>query len=544
MILCKKIYLFILLFFIFPHILYSKSPVINLRGLRVFNEAEIRRILNLDLKNINISNVRRVIYKIKSFYLKNGYPLVEVYNLAGRDENVSLFIDEGRVGKIVVSGLSTYYALKVKQILRFPGKVYNLDVLDINKAEIMENFSVSEVIYELRKVRDYSGNFFQLDKQLSSIEIMDFSIVKLFDNYSPAYDLYIHVKKKNGFMKSGGKESDSYWGLGLRMGFPAEIKPRIYYRSENFFFDRDRFRAEISAGMDMGYKKVVKIPPVFKLDSPEYTFSRLKIDYTLFPVVCGVLTPMLKSDIYHSGGSREDIGFSSYRYLKINEVLAPGFTLLNKFNFYAGLGYEMIGFHEKTYEEFSEEYGAPGQSAQYPYVEAELKLDTLADFIGLRKSRELVLKYNEFFTDVKSREFELRGLFEKEFDNLSIISLKFRGNLMFLDVPFYHQNNVNSDYFKGFTGKGYYSNKQVSLSLEYRFSLYQDYFYGGIFADYTEFESYGEILEGNKRGVVAGPLFRVLFYYQFEFMLYWGWDRLMPEDETQGNLKMRLVKKW
>ncbi len=523
---------------------YSQSSKIILKGLRIFSQPEISRILGLNLNDTGISNVRITIYKIKSFYLKNGYPLIEVYNLASRDDNIHLFIDEGRLGRIVVTGLNSYYALKVKQVLRFPGNVYNQDVLDNNSEMIKENFLTAEVSYELVKVKDYSGNFFQLDEHLKSIDIMNFELVRIFDDYPPAYNLYIHVKKRDGFLKGRNEGGDSSWGMGLRIGFPSELKPRVYYKKRNLLFQEDRLDAEISAGLDAGLDSLLAVPPELKFNPPEYTFSRFTVDYSIPPGMGKHFSPVYKSDVYHSKSSREDIGLETYRYLKVNEILAPGVNFLGKFNLYTGFGYEFIVFHENTYEDFSEEYGADEKMSHYPYLEAQVSFDPFSWFIGLRKSMDFSLKYQEFFKKIKSREFEATGLVEKEFKNLSILSFKFRGNFMFLDVPFYHQSDVSSDYFKGFTGKGFYSSKQLSLSSEYRFSVYQDYIYSGFFVDYTVFEAYGEEIYGNKRGIVAGTLLRVLFYDQFEFGLYWGMDRLFPDRESQWNLKMNLSKKW
>ena len=175
------------------------------------------------------------------------------------------------------------------------------------------------------------------------------------------------------------------------------------------------------------------------------------------------------------------------------------------------------------------------------FFESRIKLDPIPIRIGNRIDKYLVFTFTE---NLSSTELSLKCAYDFEFSNLSIYSIKFKTDLFFFDTPFYHNENVNSTFFKGFSGNGYYTNREFSMSNEYRVSAYQDYIYVGAFVDYVVFKPEGYLMSGTKHGFAAGPTGRFLFYDQFELIVYYSIDYLMPDDKTGTNLQIKLRKKW
>jgi hypothetical protein len=268
-------------------------------------------------------------------------------------------------------------------------------------------------------------------------------------------------------------------------------------------------------------------------------------EYKFNPYKNDLWGPITRSRLYQSKSSRPDLGLTKYEYLQSKSTLAPEFTFLNYFNIYAGLGYEKVYFYDIDEEDTAPQHiEIKNNKESYPFFESRIKLDPIPIRIGNRIDKYLVFTFTEYLGSRTSRELSLRCAYDFEFSDLSIYSFKFKSDLNFYDTPFHHNASVNSSFFKGFSGSGYYTNRIFSISNEYRVSVYQDYIYAGAFVDYTVFEPEGYLMSGTKHGIAAGPTGRFLFYDQFEFIVYYSLDCLLPEETIGTNLQMKFRKKW
>ncbi len=531
----------------FTSALQSSEPVrlLVIEGDRIFTPVELKRILKLEEKLLLKHSGEQISETITGFYKKNGYSLVKVHIIEDSKDKLVLYINEGRLGKIIVHGLNNYYSLKVKQLIDFPGRIYNTEVTEQNIDRINHKYHFKSIKVELQKIADYSDSLFQIDRELKRITMLQDNL-KLFSDFPPEYDLHFYPEKGGDGSTNGLGYSRDGVSFNINYKYPSVIIPEVSYYRDNILYGKDYLELDVSSGFDPGLKGFVSIPPsnTFQLP-PERSFSQLTGEYKFNPYMSDFFGPILRGKLYQSTSSRSDLGLSSYDYIKTDGVLAPEFTFLKYFNIYAGFGYEKDFFYKINIDETADRYlKIDNRRENYPYFQSRIKLDPIPIRLGNRIDKYLILTYSEYTGEQRSREFEATSAYDFEFSDLSIYSLKFKSNLNFLDTPFHHNAGVSSSAFKGFSGRSYYTNKELSVSNEYRIPVYQDYIYAGAFIDAVVFEPEGYLMSGTKSGVAAGPTGRFLFYDQFELIIYYSIDYLFPDGVSGTNLQASFRKKW
>lgn len=455
-----------------------------------------------------------------------------------------LFVDEGRLGKVIVHNLNNYYSLKFKQQIEIPHRIYNKAVMDKNLTNLQSKFPGSDIKVELQEPPDYEGNLIQLDRELQRLKFGEIVDITFFDRYLPLHDLHFYVDNYKGT----GFSSDKTVGIGYNIDykFSSLFIPEIYYYDENLIAAKDYFEGNVSVGIDPGFNGLFSLHPSNTLRfPPSLRFEELTGEYKVSPMQNDFIGPLLRVKLYHSDASRNDLGISKYNYLNSRGTVAPEITILKYLNIYAGFGLENILIYDSMIDYQTKKFLVPDDDSYRSYFgEARLKFDPIPIRIGNRIDKFIILTYTDYYSGISSNRLEIQGVYDTEFGNLSILSLKAKAVLLYRDPPFYLSESVNNEYFKGFPGKSYYTNKKLSSSIEYRFSIYQDFIYAGGFVDWVVFEPEGYILSGTKQGINFGPTGRVLVYDQFEFILYFGFDRLLPDNVTGTNLKIKLTKKW
>lgn len=514
-----------------------------IEGLRIFSQEELTRILRLEENLTAVKSGKKTADSITSFYRKNGYSLVKVHIVEDSPERLALYVNEGRLGKIIVHGLNNYYSLKVKQLIDFPGRIYNAEVAEQNIDRMKNKYTFHSVRTELQRIADYSDSLFQIDRELKKITFLHNNL-KIFDNFPPEYDLHFFPEKGDG--TKGLSISRDGISFNIDYDYPSKIIPEVSYYRDNFLYGKDYFEADVSSGFDPGLKGFVSIPPKNTLVfPPERSFSQVTGEYKFNPYKNDFFGPIIKGKLYQSKSSRPDLGLTKYKYLQSRGTLAPEFTFLNYFNIYSGFGYERVFFYDiSTDTTATRHLDIDNGRENYPFLESRIKLDPIPIRLGNRIDKYLIFTIAEYFGDSRSREMQLLCAYDFEFGDLSIYSLKFRSDIYLLDTPFHHNAGVSSSFFKGFSGNGYYTNREFSISNEYRIPVYQDYIYAGAFIDWVVFEPEGFLLSGTKYGVAAGPTGRFLFYDQFELILYYSLDYLMPDGKNGTNFQIKFRKKW
>lgn len=547
MLFSKKILpLFVLIFitsFSFNAHPSGRGRELIIEGLRIFNHEELNRILKIRENLASGKTGKETAESISTFYRKNGYSLVKVHIVEDSPGRLALYVNEGRLAKIIVHGLNNYYSLKVKQLIDFPGRIYNIETSEQNISRIKKKYRFPVIKTELQQIADYSDSLFQLDRTLKKIAFIQNNL-KIFSDFPPEYDLHIYPEKGSG-MKGLSISRDGI-SFNIDYDYPSTVIPEVSYYRDNFIYGKDYFEIDLSSGFDPGLKGFISVPPSNTLKiPPERSFSQVTAEYKFNPYKNDLWGPITRSRLYQSNSSRPDLGLTKYDYLQSKSTLAPEFTFLNYFNIYAGLGYEKVYFYDIDKEDTATEHiEIKNDQESYPFFESRIKLDPIPIRLGNRIDKYLVFTFTEYFGSSSSRELSLKCAYDFEFSDLSIYSFKFKSDLNFFDTPFHHNAGVSSSFFKGFSGSGYYTNRALSVSNEYRVSIYQDYIYAGAFLDYVVFEPEGYLMSGTKYGLAAGPTGRFLFYDQFELIVYYSLDYLLPERTVGTNLQMKFRKKW
>lgn len=514
-----------------------------IEGLRIFSQEELNKILKIRENLASGKTGKETAESISTFYRKNGYSLVKVHIVEDSPGRLALYVNEGRLAKIIVHGLNNYYSLKVKQLIDFPGRIYNIETSEQNISRIKKKYRFPVIKTELQQIADYSDSLFQLDRTFKKIAFIQNNL-KIFSDFPPEYDLHIYPEKGSG-MKGLSISRDGV-SFNIDYDYPSTVIPEVSYYRDNFIYGKDYFEIDLSSGFDPGLKGFISVPPSNTLKlPPERSFSQVTSEYKFNPYKNDLWGPIIRSRLYQSKSSRPDLGLTKYDYLQSKSTIAPEFTFLNYFNIYAGLGYEKVYFYDIDKDDTATEHiEIKNDQESYPFFESRIKLDPIPIRLGNRIDKYLVFTFTEYFGSRSSRELSLKCAYDFEFSDLSIYSFRFKSDLNLYDTPFHHNAGVSSSFFKGFSGSGYYTNRALSVSNEYRVSIYQDYIYAGAFLDYVVFEPEGYLMSGTKYGLAAGPTGRFLFYDQFELIVYYSLDYLLPERTVGTNLQMKFRKKW
>lgn len=539
----------------------QNAKILKIRGTTIFEESELFELLDLRRFEEGFMSLGEATTAIEKFYKENYYTLVRVFPIEVQGKNkYMLYVDEGRLGKIIVHNLNNYYSLKFKQQLDIPGKIYNTDVINKNLEYMRSKYPNKEITVELMKVPDYDGNLIQLDEELQKLKLGELVDLDFFRGYSALYDLHFYVQKSGTAAKDkkeaeaavSKKDSDELpgktegFGFEIETNFPIIMVPALYYYGENMLAKKDYLETTLRASFDFGFDGFFNwLPENTLVFPPEREFAEIIGEYKISPMQNDLIGPLLRERIYLSDSSRPDLGISSYSYFSIRTTVAPEITLLKNMNVYAGIGVEQV----KIYDAFvnspeAADYIQDEDFYMNPFTELRLKFDPVPIRIGNRIDKYILFTFTNYFKGKNFTEFEMEGIYDTEFENLSILSLKFRIFTLSDSPPFYQSMNVSNKFFKGFPGENYMTNKQLSLGSEYRFSIYQDYLYAGAFFEWTKFEPEGSFLSGTKQGTVWGPVGKVLVYDQYEFTVYYGFEKLYPDDRTGTMFKMKFSKKW
>lgn len=540
------IYLLILFFIFISSPLSSKgSKELTIKGLKFYSEEEIYAKLHLKRFEEGKIPLAEVIGSIEKFYKKNNFSLVKVYSTDVRTINkYVLFVDEGRLGKIVVHNLNNYYSLKFKQQIDIPERIYNTETLKKNLNNLKKKFPQSEITVELRKPPDYESNIIQLDREIEKLELGEIFDIDLFDRYVPLHELHFIVTNR----KRPGTLNGKTEGIGYNISykFPSVLIPEISYYKENNFAAKDYFESSLSAGMNPGIKGFFSYPPENTLlFPPEITFIELTGEYKISPMQNKFIGPLLRGRVYHSNSARADLGITEYKYLNVRATLAPEITILKNLNVYAGIGTDQIAVYDSEIDyEMENHFSESDDIYHNTFAEARLKFDPIPIRIGNRIDKYVIVTYTAYLAGKNANQLEVLAAYDTEFENLSILSFRSKTFRLYGDSQFFQHESVNNSFFKGFPGDSYYSGKKTSLSGEYRFSIYQDYIYAGGYIEAVAFESEGYLLSGSKNGINFGPTGRLLLYDQFELIGYFGFHRLLPDNITGTNFQIKLTKKW
>jgi hypothetical protein len=591
----KPAVILILLVIFLPINSYSQQRTLEISGLKIYTEDELFSLLNLEEYEKGKMSAKEVTDSLIAFYSSNGFTLVKIYVVENSDIALKIYIDEGALGKIIFLNMDDFTTLYFKISFRLKHKIFNYYAVQEKLDKLKTGKRWKDITWQLKPVKEYDKSFFQLDRELD-LPLIGKKVLPFFDRYSPQYDLiiifskYINPystddkiidKKKLGAIdKKGGADQKidkknkkpvlNRVDYGLRVNYYKGFIPYLRYYHLGLIAPGDFFMGDTSVGIMYGLDRKFTKPP-------RETYFSFSTNYFFPPTFKEIFTPLIKADLLQSKAARPDLNLLSYNYLLLNAMLAPGITILSKFNLYFGYGVETAFIFHSTinkymiykYDPYQVIFGS--NTAQdikalkdlysfyrqvndhtdvYNYLEAGFLYDfskkrtKIYELHKNRLKKEIALIYDFYFLYEIFNKIRLLGIYEHEFKDRSIYSVKISYQYCFGETPFYHEASVSNLVFKGFQRTSYFSKNALSQSNEYRISVYKDFLYVGAYFDMTVFEGSGRDVKGAQFGIVGGPTMRVLLMDHFELYLQYGWDYLFSNKNNGGYLYFNIYNKW
>jgi hypothetical protein len=572
---------------------------LTISGLKIYTEEELRAILNLDRYEKNEMSAKQVIDTIVAFYSNNGFTLVKVYVIENPEKRLSIYIDEGALGKIIFLNIDDFTTIYLKIVFKLKHKIFNVYTVRENIEKLRKSARFKDLQYQLKPVKEYNSSFFQIDRILN-VPIIGKNQLPIFSKFPPRYDLVLFLSKtmelkmleeKEAYKDKAAQEKENAriqkmlkkislhkFDYGLRVHYYKGFIPYLRYYHLGLLSKGDFYTGEASLGLMYGIDR--------QFDRwPRLTYFNVNSFYFFTPVFKNVFTPHLKFDLYDSQTARPDLSLKKYDYLTFNAMFAPGITLLNKAHLYTGFGVETAYFYNnpksitdptlrtlillQQYDPTQISLGSNPQKGIENFKEAErlqseienrtdvytyVEVGAMYDFTKkstkvyeLRKNRlkkEIAVVYDFYFLKKNFHRLRAIGAFDYEFKDRSIYSGLLIYQFLYKDPPFYQEAPVYNPAFKGLNGSSYFSTNCLSLSNEYRISVYRDFLYVGAYFDMTLFKGSGRDVSGTQFAFAGGPTVRILILDTFELYLQNGWDYLVSRRKSNSYFYFNIYNKW
>ncbi len=503
---------------------------VHIKGLKIFTEEMLIREAGLQNLPTGTAAFDKAAKALESHLQKSGYTIAKAFLVEETDRSLIIFLDEGRIEKIIYHDLNTINTLRVRFFFQLPQNVYNEKLIKEKLLWMKEHFGLKSADAKLVPVRDYSNSFFQIDRELSSIssDVINFPLI---DNYHPRYNLEITIER----FPPSELRGITY---GFSTSYSKGLIPYLQYNIPSVFSDKDRAQMQARAGILYGLDREFENPP-------RWTFMEFSSRYILPHIFEDRFTPSIAGYVYRSWTSRKDLGLSEYEYLIMRGTLSPGVTLFEKLQTTLGYGVERVyRYKSKPMDDATPRIVTSDTIDDWTFIEARISLDLFPWSLRRLIERSFNAVYTYYMNDVSFNKFTFNGVIEFEFENFDILSFRSSNVLLSQHTPFYYEESVEGRTFKGFQGRSFHTRKIARLSASYRFSIYRDYLFVGAYCDGTIFKGSGYDLEGTQKGGAYGLSAHIIFFDQFEFNSYWGKDYLQSTKESNYNVFFNFEKKW
>jgi len=516
----------------FPACVFALPKTVTLKGLVIFNQEYVIRAADIDTIPASRFTFETIAQKITKFYNDIGYTLATVQLEKETPASIILYVDEGRLNRIIFKRLNTLDTLRIQYDFNLPHRIYHKPTVEMQLTHLKKKYAIKDIVVTIQPSRDYSNSLFQIDRLREPFNTNKLPIIPVIPiTPDPRYDLILTV------IPYTAEEIG-----GIRWGFDTSLRrgliPYIQYTHNDVFQKHDAFKVGFRTGFMYGINGNFSSPP-------SNTFNEIKSMYNFKPYFRDLFIPQISSKIYHSKTGRKDLGLDQYNYIMMSGLIEPGFIPIERLKVYPGYGVEKV-FIFKVKEDPDSDEVQPDinkKTQVWQFIGIEANLDLIPFSLKQTTKRKLRLTLRRYSSDTHFYMVTIDALFQFEFANYDLFLLQMDYRYTNNNVPFYYEEPVSSKTFKGFMTKDYYSTHIARTSGEYQVSVYRDFVYMGVYNDITLFKG-KHILSGNQFGIAYGLSFHYIFFEQFEFALWWGKDYLFSNQESQFNFKFSLSKKW
>lgn len=506
----------------------QKSRV-ELLGNDVYSSKRLTKVFRLTrYRTFSKSRVSVLKKQLRRYYLRRGYIHTRVYIARYSKKAISLYIDEGKLGRIIFHNVGAFDIIRMRRDFKLPGKAYHRARIRRNLKSMKKKYKLRRIYSKLRPSKDFDRAKFQINRDLEFLRTKD-SPFREFTKPQPRFELHVYVTKR--------KQKEKGFHFGVRLNFVYGLIPYVKYKHPDLYKNKDRLEVDTSLGVFYGFDFAFKKPP-------RWSWARIAAEYDYAPIFDGFITPQLRTSFQRTQEEREDIGLDRYTDMRIRGTIGPGFRVIKGTSFHAAYGAEGIFLAQPRLEDDASTTTAPtngfltseggfrdGSESTWQIVEFRLEVDL--EPLGLKYDikPELKIGYNIFLSEFTFNKFFFTAKYAYEFENYDLYSLALNHVQLFIadntgndSIPFYYEEKIDGRYFRGFIGRNYHTRSVWRLTNEYRTSLYQDFIFGGLFFDITVFQGSGYDLTGLQAGIVGGISLHFLILDQFNFDLYFGRD--------------------
>ena len=469
---------------------------------------------------------------ITKFYNDNGYILARVLLIRESLSSITVYVDEGRVNRIVFKNLNSLDTLRIQYDFDLPNRIYHKPTVDRQLEKLKKKYSIKDFIVTIQESKDYSNAFFQINRLAIPFADGKLPLIPTIPaTVDPHYDVIITIVTFS-VEESGGLT------YGLDTSFSLGLIPYVSFTHPGVIRQGDSFKIGIKTGFMYGLNGNFT-------SLPYNTFNQIKSTYNFKPYLDNLFIPRISTQIYNSKAGRKDLGLDEYNYVRVNALTEPGFAPIERLKVYPGYGVEKVFIFQavKNPDTTITQPDITKDTQVWHFIGIQAHIDFIPFSLKHTTSRRITLEVYRYQNATHFYKAAIDSIFKFEFFNFDLFV--FQGDYVHLTdpVPFYFEEAVSTRTFKGLMGKDYHTTHIARASFEYEISIHRDFIHVGVYNDFAAFKG-KYLLSGTQTGIAYGLSFHYVFWEQFEFALWWGKDYLVSTKYSGYNLKFTLSKKW
>jgi hypothetical protein len=481
----------------------GQPPEIHIHGNYLLSEEIYRAIVYLPPgAAADEATAQVVVRQLISFLYRAGFVLALV-EARVQDNAIEVEVDEGRLDKIVFLGVSSLMTLRLKLELELPHHIYNQASLNRQLQHFSKKYNFHDLTYKLVPTSPIK----HVGPQLPNLWT-----IQGHDLIPPEshYELWITI---------GSKEWGTGFGIDFSYDFPDGLEPGINYKSENLFFDGDRWQAEAVVGG--------KLRNHLDNGQPYPVLSRLKAEGRYYsPPLFGIgFRPFiwLVSDLVSR--QRADLEIDIYYSEILEGSLDLGYEIVPGLLVFAGGGVGQRYFAGLTQtKDATIPVSAPNQFR--PFILGRLEWLMNPNELHRDNRHVFSLEGRHFWPTPGGQLDRLSAHYQKMF-NIGWNDLRLKTGGVWLlgkGVEFDDEEPVGGRYVRGVFGDRYYVRRVANLSVEFRLSISRDLYKISVFHDLAVFGALDDMRQNEtfKLADSFGLGFHILILDLFQLDLYYA----------------------
>lgn len=510
---------------------------IELDGCDAISCEKITKVFRLKrYKTFSKKRARYLRSRIHNYYRRRGYRHARVYVSKLKRREMAIYIDEGRFEKNIFHNIGIIDLVKIKASFNLPGNAYNRRVLRKELRRLKKEYKLKRIYYRLRKAKSFKNSIFQIDRGMRILEDDSKS-----DFQKPGYRYDLHVYAINRPEKKKG------WFYGVNLDFLLGLLPYVKYKHPNWLTKGDYGEFGVSTGVFWGLDFQFSEPP-------KWSFAQIYHNYRYKPLSKLQIQPAIEVSATRQIRFREDINLDDYQDFRARAVVGSSSFKISKsieLDFFYGIeavflgnanlkeGKDLTSTPQNQFLDLNGNFNSSVDTV-WQLLEMRLRFELPEKSLKHDLDKEVELKYEVYLGPTNFNKFNITLNYDDELENFDIFSLGIQATALFStimnDIPFYFEERIQNQYFKGFMGTDYHSKRAIKIGTEYRTSIYRDFIYIGLFLDAVSFKGSGYDLVGEQFGIVGGPALHFLIFDQLNFNIYTGQDWLITKDFSQFNI--------